>query len=815
MQEPSSISTCYLKPQDLCFGIQPSDIAPPEPEGKSFAVIGQDRAMMALRLALSIREKGYNVFVSGPAGTGKRTAVYHVISTLPADLDRLRDVALCHNFRQDDAPGVLFFSRGTARDFRERLKRFIASLGDSLRELVRQDHFKHLRDRMLLESEHAEQQLIFDFEGRLNERGFQMVQIDEEDEKKTDILPLVKGEVSDFDELQDLVAKGEFQQSAYESLREQYFGLVDELQDLFRTLQAKRQETQDKIRDMRIQIVSPYIKENIEKLRADFESKEVHEFLDELSEELVSHTGVISRLSSPNHGGMPDPDGDDDGAEANSQLARYLSRYDINILIDHGQTKTNPVIFEQYPDAAKLFGSVEPLAEGAEPQAAHMQVRAGSLLKASGGYLVLKAEDLVREEEVYVGLKRALSEGALEIRAVSGPMGPQGPLVKPLPIKLDLKVIVMAPDGLYELLYDKDEDFQKLFKVPADFDYMVERTPAICRAYVDFFNMIVRESKLLPVDDSAVCALLEFAARDAEFRNKLSTRFSVLADVLREAGHWAKEQGASLITRAIIDKTLDTRRFLYSLPEEKLDEMIAGGEILMELSGSAVGRVNGLAVMDRGFYSFGRPTVISAQVSPGSEGVINVEHEAGLSGEIHDKGAFIVGSFIQATYARDFPLSIKASICFEQSYTEVDGDSASSAEVYTLLSAISGLALRQDLAVTGSVNQRGQIQPVGGINEKIEGFYEICRKTGLTGTQGVIIPVQNVQNLVLNPGVQEAVRQGKFFIYAIKTVYEGLEILTGIEAGTRNAKGHFPNHSINALVEKRLQEMAITVKDFG
>jgi len=324
--------------------------------------------------------------------------------------------------------------------------------------------------------------------------------------------------------------------------------------------------------------------------------------------------------------------------------------------------------------------------------------------------------------------------------------------------------------------------------------------------------MIARESKLLALEDSAIAAVLEYAVRVSEFRNKLSTRFSLLADVLKESNYWAKKEQAQTISRSHVAKTLSARQFLYNLPEEKIDEQILQGELLLDLEGKALGRINGLAVMDRGYYSFGRPMLISAQVAPGDKGVVNVEREVGLSGEIHDKGTFIVESYIRAQYAQDFPLSLSASLCFEQSYSEVDGDSASSTEVYALLSAIGKIPLRQDIAVTGSVNQMGQIQPVGGVVEKIEGFYAVCRKTKFTGTQGVIIPKQNINNLILNSEVQEAIAKNSFHIWAIETIDEGMEILTGLPAGKRNSKGLFSGDSINGIVEKKLKELHYYIK---
>jgi predicted ATP-dependent protease len=382
-------------------------------------------------------------------------------------------------------------------------------------------------------------------------------------------------------------------------------------------------------------------------------------------------------------------------------------------------------------------------------------------------------------------------------------------------VEIDTKIIIMGNEHVYDLLYNTDEDFPKLFKVPAEFDSVMDRDEKGTREYIHFIRRISREEELLEFDYSGIAAVIEYAVRIAEFKNKLTTRFSVVADLLREADYWGRKMGRSGIDREIVLRTLEERHFLHNLPEEKIDEQILSGEILMALSGSMVGRINGLAILDRGYYSFGRPLVITARTAPGHDGIINIERESGLSGEIHDKGVLIIEGYLQTQYARDFPLSIRASICFEQSYIEVDGDSASSAEIYALLSAIAELPLRQDLAVTGSVNQMGDIQPVGGISEKIEGFFEICRKTGLTGNQGVIIPLLNMPNLVLSAGVQEAVGAEKFHLFAVSNVDEGMEILTGIPAGSKGSRGTYPPASVNGKVQKRLREMAMQVKDFG
>jgi predicted ATP-dependent protease len=505
----------------------------------------------------------------------------------------------------------------------------------------------------------------------------------------------------------------------------------------------------------------------------------------------------------------------EDDEEKGDREPPPMWRYDINIVVEHGSSAHVPIVFESHPDYQKLFGSQESSGDATgERVSTFMQLRAGSLLQAAGGFLILRAEDILSEEDAWNSLKRALQDGRTEIRPAPSPFS-QGASLKPEPIEISLKVIIMGSEHIYDALYNLDEEFQKLFKVPAEFDSVMLRNDSSTREYVGFMRMICRDEALRQLDYEGIAAIVEYGVRLSEFRDRLSTQFSKIADLIREADYWAAREHRGAISRQDVERALVERKYLYDLPEEKIDEQILSGELLISVHERAVGRINGLAVIDRGYYSFGRPILITARVSPGSDGIINIERESGLSGEIHDKGVYILEGFLQSTYARSFPLSVNASVAFEQSYVEVDGDSASSTEIYVILSAIADIPLRQDIAVTGSVNQMGQIQPVGGISEKVEGFYEICRKMGLTGSQGVIIPRQNLPNLILTPEVQQAVADGTFHIYTIETIDEGLEILTGMNAGKRAAKGAFSAGSVNARVEKRLREMARQVKEHG
>jgi predicted ATP-dependent protease len=544
--------------------------------------------------------------------------------------------------------------------------------------------------------------------------------------------------------------------------------------------------------------MSPLVSSTIGAIEEDFVGEEIHEYLQLLQQDILDNLALF----------IPE-----DTTKA-AEMEQEFLRYEVNIVIDHTNTTRTPVIFESHPDYHKLFGAQEanPDLDG---RFGFLSLRSGSLLSASGGYLVLRADDVLTQEELWHSLKRALQDEVTEIRTPPTPYGPPAQSLKPDPISLNVKVILMGSEQIYDLLFYQDEEFGKLFKVLSEFDSVMEHTDDTRRAYVDFIRMICEEEKLLTCTADGNAAVIEYGVRLSEFRDKLSTRFSLVADLLREASHWAKQDGKKRIDREAVERAREMRRYLHNLPEEKYDEQISSGEMILQVDGERIGAINGLSVLDRGYYAFGRPMLITARVAPGSDGIINIERESGLSGELHDKGVYIIQGFLQATYATDFPLSINASIGFEQSYVEVDGDSASSTEIYVLLSAIGNLPLRQDLAVTGSVNQFGQIQPVGGISEKIEGFYATCKLMGLTGTQGVIIPRTNIQNLILSREVQEAVLADQFAIFAIDSVDDGIEILTGKPAGDRNQDGHFPKNTVNGIVERRLRQMAGQVKDFS
>jgi predicted ATP-dependent protease len=479
------------------------------------------------------------------------------------------------------------------------------------------------------------------------------------------------------------------------------------------------------------------------------------------------------------------------------------TKYRANLIVNHARTTQKPLIIENHPSFTNLFGSVD-----SREKVPHLSLHAGSLLEASGGFIVIDAEELLSENGLWDALKRHLDANTLVLESKIPSKGElKGSFIRPQVPALPLKVILIGSEETYDTLTEGDERFLTLFKLNAQFDYSMPLDETSIEQSIAVLESYAKEHKLLPLDDSAFCQLLRYSCWFVESRTQLSTQFSVLYDLLEEANWWAKKQGKSSIDSQMILTANEERSFASGISESKINEEILNGEMLISLSGSKVGVVNGLAVMDRGSASFGTPTVITCTVAPGNEGIVNIEHEAGLSGEIHDKGLLILEGYLRKHYARTFPLSIYAGIAFEQSYAEVDGDSASSSELYTLLSAIGELPVRQDIAVTGSVNQMGLIQPVSGINEKIEGFFRTCRTTGLTGQQGVIIPIQNVRNLILSYEVLEAIREKQFFVYPIRTIEEGMQLLTGRNAGVRNAKGNWSAGNFNFDIEDRLRKM--------
>jgi predicted ATP-dependent protease len=782
-----------LSPADLSFSISAERAeAAARTAGPDWGsvVIGQPRALEALRLGVRVRAKGYNIHVSGAPGTGRSTAVLRVLSDEPSSPERLRDLVYVYNFSSPLEPSILSFAAGGGKTFKRDLHRLVEALKKVVQLHAESPSTKKAEAEAEAAVEGRENSLLASFEADLAADGFRPVQV--EGGAAMDIVPL---EEASFEALQAKVARGELGAEEYDRLRGRWYAHMDRMKRLFAELRRGRMELQSGLEELRDGALSPQVSAEVSLLAEKWTDPKVRSWLSALERDVLGHLYLFRS------------DQESEGPKRKRSPA--LARYGANVIVGREPGQKPPVVLENHPSAANLFGSVEPKPEDdGDTRTAYLRIRAGSFLGASGGFLVLRAEDVLADEEAWLRLKRALQDGRAEVQPRDGPMAPTGWL-KPEAAMADVKVVMIGGESSYDALYQADPDFQKLFKVHAEFDSSMSLNDASLRDYAAFARQVCADEGLLPLSPDGLAAVMEQGARLADYRGRLTTRFGMIADLVRESDYHARSTGKAEMDGLAVRSSVETRARLANLPEEKLEEMISSGEIILQASGSAVGRVNGL-----GYFAFGMPAVISAQVSPGEGGVINIEGESGLSGEIYDKAVLIVEGFLRSRYARDFPLAVTASICFEQSYTAVEGDSASSTAVYALLSAISGIPLRQDIAVTGSMNQVGQVQPVGGINEKIEGFYRVCRKAGLTGTQGVMIPRRNVVNLTLSRGVQGAVADGSFHVWAVSTIDEGLEVLAGMIAGRPDSRGDFPGDSFNGRVRRELLRMAKTVKSY-
>jgi ATP-dependent Lon protease len=489
--------------------------------------------------------------------------------------------------------------------------------------------------------------------------------------------------------------------------------------------------------------------------------------------------------------------------------------FQVNVLVDNSETKGAPVIVETSPTYRNLFGTIErSWGMGGVFRTDFTKIKSGSFLRASGGYLVLNAIDVFIEPGVWIALKRTLRNRSMEMQSFDPFYLFASSALKPEPIEVRVKVVMIGDAYLYETLYAVDEDFKKVFKIKADFDTVMERKEETQLQYASFIRKICHDENLLPFDRSGVAAVIEYGVRLAGRQKKLSTEFHRITDIIREASYWAKKDNSDMVYEKQVEQAILEKIYRKRMVEDKIQEMIDDGIILIDADGAKVGQVNGLSVYDMGEYAFGKPSRITAKTSMGKGGIVNIEREADLSGRTHNKGVLILGGYLRGKYAQDKPLTLTASLAFEQSYAGVDGDSASSTEVYAILSSLSGLPLRQDIAVTGSVSQNGEVQPIGGVNQKIEGFFEVCRNRGLTGRQGVMIPHQNVGGLMLRKDVVEAVVAGKFHIYPVQSIDRGIEILTGLAAGEKGEDGTYPVGTVNNLVDQKLRELARRMKEF-
>ncbi|MBN2657802.1 MAG: AAA family ATPase [Spirochaetales bacterium] len=783
-----------LSYDDLKLAVEIPDHSSTGEDTGSWGIIGQPRALKALKMGIEIKAKGYNLFVSGDPGTGRKTATMQILKEHSRKTSPLKDIAYVYNFDKPENPKVLYFPEGTASRFRKKMKELVEKLKSIIEENLSEESYKSERDRQITRIESRENRILSDFEDRLVEAGFRTIQVpDEEDEEAlTDLVPLYNNEAVTFEELQTFVTAGTITEEQWQAYRERYYYFMDEMKNIFSSIKKERDQMEKDLRKSAEEAVRKSIAGELRKIRKSWASTEVREYLREMEKDVIQFHSLLI----------------DENAE--EEMGDLLSeRYDVNIIVEHGKEDQLPVLTENHPTEANLFGTIETTVDlSGEGRTSFMMIRSGSLITASGGFLILQAEDILKNDELWNSLKRVLQTGQVEVRGQQSPLGIPMTNMKPEPVKVDTKVIIIGPADLYFTLSQLDSDFLKHFKISAEFDSDMERNETTIGEYTGFIHNLIAKEELKPIESDGILEVCQYGIKLSERRDRLSTRFSLISDLLRESDYWASREGKSRIDRESVIQAIREKNYILNLPEEKLDDQIGRGVILIDREGTAVGAVNGLVVLDRGYHSFGLPVRITASAGPGKEGVINIEREAGLSGNIHDKGVFILEGYLRKRFGDNYPLSFTSSICMEQSYSGVDGDSASAAELFSLISEITGIPLRQDLAVTGSINQLGYIQPVGGVSEKIEGFFTVCSKNRLTGTQGVIIPDSNRDNLLLPARILDAVKEGNFHIYTMKTVDDGLALLTGMDPGIKNENGHYPDQSLNGIIDKKLRDFS-------
>lgn len=764
--------------------------------------IGQKRAVDSINFGLAVERPGYNLFLTGLSGTGKaatiKASIERFIVARKAEGKRYQPHDWCYvyNFADPDRPRVVKLAQGRGKSLSDDLEKLLKTLKEEIPKAFGSKKYSVRKQEVMEEHQKKYQETMTGMEKEAKKRNL-MVQISS---TGAAVVPLAEGKPM---EREAFLALKDKEREAIEAQRLEMMRLVEAT---YSGLHEMEKNVAQKMREIDLKTGDFAISRAFEDMFEDYrEYPGVVAFLREAREYTLSKLDIFTQPpAGPQTPGMPPlPQGDP------------FTAYRVNVFVDNSFSSGPPIIIEPNPNWFNMFGKIERRAVMGTYVSDHTMVKPGAVQLANGGYLILNIRDVLLNPGVWEGLKRVirakevLVEDPWEQFSIFTPQG-----MRPQPIPTDFKIVVMGDDSLYQLLSLHDEDFWEMFKVKADFDHQIVRTDENMGGYACFIRKCCDDQKLLPFDRTGVGKVIEHAARVAGDQGKLSTRFGRLKDVLIESDYWARESESAMITGEHVEKAVREKVYRLDLVAERIRELIAEGTIMVDVEGEAVGQVNGLSVYDMGIFSFGRPSRITAKTFLGRRGVINIERESQLSGRIHDKGVLILSGYLGWKYAQDKPLSLSASICFEQSYSGVEGDSASSTELYAILSSLADQPIKQGIAVTGSVNQKGEVQPIGGVNQKIEGFFDVCKLKGLTGKQGVMIPCQNVRNLMLREDVVKTVDEGRFHIYEIKSIDQGIEIITGIPAGAKRPDGTYPEGTVNYLVDKRLKELAAGLKEY-
>lgn len=744
-------------------------------------LVGQPRAEEALGIGLALNQAGFNIYVAGPPGVGKRTFVIQELQQIAATMPTPPDLVYLFNFQNPLHPLAVELPPGMGRRLRDDMTSLIENVRRAIQAAFESSTFAQTRQEILRENEQRKQSILSDLQSKARALGFQV--------QMTPfgivLIPIWEGKPlspQDFARLNpDIRANLEHQRKLLE----------EDVQRVVHTFRNIDRETQEKIQNLEHQTARSALQPLFDELLQRYRDVDtVPQYLENVRQDMLQNFRLFLQQGEIPQGPQ-----------------NPLRRYEVNVLVDHSQTQGAPVVFEHHPSFTNLAGRVEREAVMGVLQSDFTLIRSGSFHKARGGFLIVEAKEIFKYPWAYDVLKQVLKTGTIRIQDPAERLGvipTRG--VEPEPVPFEGKVILLGDPWIYYLLYQYDPDFPELFKIKSHFDTSMAWTEENTQYIARFVATVTQKENLLPFDPSGVAAVVEYASRLTGDQEKLTLQFSLLSDLIEESHFFAWKEGVERVKRDHVEKAIQHRRYRLNLYEEKTLEMVQRNTILVDVEGKRIGAVNGLAVLDLGDFRFARPYRITARVSPSrAEGILNIEKEAGLSGKIHNKAVLILGGFFKAQYGGQFPLSFNAQIAFEQSYGMLEGDSATIAELLALLSAIAEVPVRQDIAITGSLNQWGEVQPVGGVNEKIEGFFRTCNVKGLTGSQGVIIPVQNVKNLMLERDVREAVEAGRFHIWAVRHMDEVIALMMGLPPGERKEDGTFEKETFHARVLERLE----------
>ncbi|MFA4918182.1 MAG: AAA family ATPase [Thermodesulfovibrionales bacterium] len=763
--------------------------------------IGQERALGSIKFGLEVERTGYNLFLTGLTGTGKASTVKSRLERFIEERNakgiqyQTYDWCYVYNFLYPDQPRIMKLPQGFGKSFANDMEELLKKIKEEIPKTFSSEEYNKQKQNVVTESQRRYQQALDDLDKEASDKGL-IVQVSS---MGAAVVPMVEGKPLPREEF---LAFPEEEKQKIESKRIEMMRRVD---DTYTHLRELDKETAGKMKEIDLKAGEFAVARPFEDMEKKYEQyPEITNFMKEARQYTLTKLELFIQAAMPQPPGGYAP-----------QVDMFIA-YKINVFVANDEINGPPIIIEPNPNWFNLFGRIERRAFMGTYVSDHTMIKAGAVQLANYGYIILNMRDVLLNPGVWEGLKRVIRTKEVRVEDPGEQMGffaPQG--MKPQPMPVDFKIIVMGDDSIYQLLMQYDEDFWEMFKVKADFDSQMERTTENLKSYTCFIRNCCDDEKLLPFDRSGVARVIEHAVRTTSDQERLSARFGPMKDLLVEADYWARSSGSERITGEHVEKAIIEKIHRLDLVAEHLLRMIQDGTLMVDVTGAVVGQVNGLAVFDLGIFSFGRPNRITAKTFLGRRGIINIERESQLSGRIHDKGVLILSGFLGSEYAQDKPLSLSASICFEQSYSGVEGDSASSTELYAVLSSLSELPIKQNIAVTGSVNQKGEVQPIGGVNQKVEGFFDVCKAKGLTGDQGVMIPHLNVRHLMLREDVVKAIQEGRFHIYSVKTIDEGIAVLTGTVAGERQPDGSYPEDTVNYLVDKRLKEYAERMKGYG